>query len=111
MTYSLCVLLVDETGMPRAINAQILAGNTDCIEPIRYTPESATGPLQVGSTGERTRRLQRRLIEWRLLDDSADGYFGANTRNAVFDYQHLAGLPPTGTVDERTGRTMGLPWP
>lgn len=111
MTYSLCVLMVDETGMPRSINNQILAGNTDCVEPIRYARESATGELRVGANGERTRRLQRRLIEWALLNDTADGYFGANTRNAVFDFQHLAGLAPTGVADERTVRALGLPWP
>lgn len=111
MAYSLCVLMVDETGMPRQVNDQLLAGNTDCIEPIRYVVESSTGSLQAGSKGERTRRLQRRLIEWRLLDDTADGFFGANTRNAVIDLQHLAGLQPTGIVDERTMRALGLPWP
>ncbi len=111
MTYSLCVLMVDETGMPRSVNDQLLAGNTDCIEPIRYAQESSTGSLQVGAKGERTRRVQRRLIEWRLLNDSADGYFGANTRNAVVDFQHLAGLQPTGVFDERTMRALGLPWP
>lgn len=109
MTYSLCISMVDETGMPRAINDRLLAGNRDCDEPIRYIQESASGPLQAGSKGERTRRLQRRLIEWRLLNDSADGYFGANTRNAVVDFQHLAGLPPTGSADERTMRALGLP--
>lgn len=111
MTYSLCVLMVDETGMPRFINDQLLGGNTDCVEPISYTNESSSGSLQVGSKGDRTRRLQRRLIEWKLLNDSADGYFGANTRNAVFDVQHLAGLQPTGVVEESTARALGLPWP
>jgi peptidoglycan hydrolase-like protein with peptidoglycan-binding domain len=46
-----------------------------------------------------------------LLNDSADGYFGANTRNAVFDVQHLAGLQPTGVVEESTALALGLPWP
>ena len=111
MTYSLCVLMVDETGMPRSVNDRLLGGNTDCVEPITYTNESSSGPLQVGSRGDRTRRLQRRLVEWTLLNDSVDGYFGANTRNAVFDVQHLAGLQPTGVVDEPTARALGLPWP
>lgn len=111
MTYSLCVLMVDETGMPRSVNDQLLGGNTDCVEPITYTNESSSGSLQVGSKGDRTRRLQRRLIERKLLNDSADGYFGANTRNAVFDVQHLAGLQPTGVVEESTARALGLPWP
>ena len=111
MTYSLCVLMVDETGMPRAINDRILAGNSDCIEPIVYVNESVTAALQVGAKGPRTRRIQQRLIEWKLLDDSADGYFGANTRNAVFDFQHLAGLAPTGEVDQATMLALGLTWP
>lgn len=107
MTYSLCVLMVDETGMPRSINDRLLGGNTDCVEPITYTNESSSGALQVGSKGDRTRRLQRRLVDLKLLNDSADGYFGANTRNAVFDFQHLAGLQPTGVVDELTARALG----
>lgn len=111
MTYSLCVLMVDETGMPRSINDELLGGNTDCVEPITYRKETASGPLQVGSKGDRIRRLQQRLIEWALLNDSADGYFGANTRNAVFDVQHLVGLQPTGVVDEATALALGLPWP
>ena len=111
MTYSLCVLMVDETGMPRSINDRLLAGNSDCIEPITYAAESSTAALEVGAKGARTRRLQQRLIEWKLLDDSADGYFGANTRNAVFDFQHLAGLAPTGAADEVTVRALGLTWP
>lgn len=111
MTYSLCVMMVDETGMPRSINDQLLGGNTDCVEPISYTNESSSGPLQIGAKGDRTRRLQRRLVEMKLLNDSADGYFGANTRNAIFDFQHLAGLQPTGVVDELTARALGLPWP
>lgn len=111
MTYSLCVLMVDESGLPRAINDQLLAGNTDCIEPIRYVDETSAGALKVGAKGERTRRVQRRLVEWRLLNDKADGYFGANTRNAIFDFQHLAGLQLSGIVDERTMRALDLPWP
>lgn len=111
MTYSLCVLMVDETGMPRSVNDQLLGGNTDCVEPITYTNESSSETLQVGSKGDRTRQLQRRLVQLKLLNDSADGYFGANTRNAVFDFQHLAGLQPTGVVDEVTARALGLPWP
>ncbi|MFM8856384.1 MAG: peptidoglycan-binding protein, partial [Actinomycetota bacterium] len=35
----------------------------------------------------------------------------ANTRNAIFDLQHLAGLQPTGVVNESTSRALGLPWP
>lgn len=106
--YSLCVLEVDRSGLPRAINDQLLAGNKDCRTPIITVPESPTGNLTSGDVGERVRRLQLRLIDLRLLEDVADGRFGPNTGNAVIDFQFLVGLEPTAVVDDETATALGL---
>lgn len=39
--------------------------------------------LKLGKNGEATKRLQQRLIELGFLNDSADGYFGERTKQAV----------------------------
>ena len=45
---------------------------------VPYYPE-----LTVGSKGSATQRLQQRLIQLGFLNDKADGYYGANTQQAV----------------------------
>jgi hypothetical protein len=106
--YSLCVLEIDKSGLPRYINDQFLPGNQECRSMIRYEPESTDGPLELGDTGNRVLLIQERLIEWQLLNDIADSKYGANTQNAITDFQYLAGLEPTGVVDERTALALDL---
>lgn len=108
---SYCVLEVDKSGLPRRINDQFLPGNQDCREPISLINEPPSGPITVGHTGERVRRLQSRLIQLNLLADLADGRFGPNTKNALTDFQYFAGLEPTGVLDQKTASALGLPWP
>ncbi len=48
------------------------------------------------------RRLQRALIERKLLADRADGIFGPRTRKAVAAFQRKAGLEATGFPDDET---------
>lgn len=63
-------------------------------------PEPATGPLSPGATGERVRALQNVLIAANLLRGTADGMYGSGTRAAIYDYQFLNNLSPTGIADE-----------
>lgn len=66
-----------------------------------------SGPLQVGSTGEKVRHLQYMLS---ILSEyipqiptlSIDGTFGQGTRNAVLAAQRYFGLPQTGVVNAKT---------
>lgn len=106
--YSLCVLMIDESGLPRSINDEFFPGNSECRQPIEIVAEAPFGPLSLGDVGERVRRVQRRLIELSLLNDVADGRFGPNTQNAIFDLQHLTGLSTTGIADEATFKVLGL---
>jgi peptidoglycan hydrolase-like protein with peptidoglycan-binding domain len=64
------------------------------------TPEPTTGPLNPGATGERVKALQSLLIAANLLRGTADGVYGSGTRAAIYDYQFLNSLAPTGIADE-----------
>ena len=59
-----------------------------------------SGPtLQSGSTGPDVRRLQRLLVELKILSfDHIDGNFGAPTEAAVKDFQSGDGLSVDGIV-------------
>jgi peptidoglycan hydrolase-like protein with peptidoglycan-binding domain len=63
-----------------------------------------SGPvLAVGSTGTDVRRLQRLLVEMKLLDFTGiDAIFGAQTEATVRSYQSSAGLAADGIVGPAT---------
>lgn len=109
--YSLCESTMDVSGLPRWAFDELIGFSLDCDSPIRYIPESPSGPLSVGDNGSRVTRLQQRLIELALLRDRADGYFGRNTNNAVIDFQFLVGLNPDGIVGPDTAAALGLTYP
>ena len=51
---------------------------------------------------EGVKALQQWLIDRGFLQDVADGAFGPRTKRAVELFQAVAGLPVTGTCDQRT---------
>lgn len=59
-----------------------------------------SGPtLQTGSTGLGVKRLQRLLVEMKILDfTQIDGNFAAATETAVKDFQEGNGLAVDGIV-------------
>jgi peptidoglycan hydrolase-like protein with peptidoglycan-binding domain len=63
-----------------------------------------SGPtLSVGSTGPDVRRLQRILVEMKLLDYTGiDGIFGSHTQSAVKSFQESASLVVDGIVGPQT---------
>ncbi len=63
------------------------------------TPDSSSGTLKKGSTGDEVRKMQNRLKELGYLKGSADGDFGAATETAVKAFQAQNGL----TVDGKAG--------
>ena len=58
-----------------------------------------SGVLEKGSSGNKVRQLQNRLIELGYLRSSADGIFGNDTHNAVTAYQQNLGVTANGKVD------------
>jgi Putative peptidoglycan binding domain len=67
------------------------------------------GPtLRIGAIGQDVFRLQRLLVELKLLTfDQIDGAFGAPTESAVKDFQQGSGLTTDGIVGTQTW--SGLP--
>jgi peptidoglycan hydrolase-like protein with peptidoglycan-binding domain len=63
-----------------------------------------SGPtISMGSSGADVRRLQRLLVEMKLLDfPGIDGSFGPNTDGAVRSFQQSAGLVDDGIVGPLT---------
>ena len=67
------------------------------------TPNKAYRNLAQGSRGAEVRKLQERLIELGYLPEgSADGAYGAKTRNAVRQFQYYNGLTQDGVAGRAT---------
>jgi hypothetical protein len=54
-------------------------------------------------------QVQQVLINCGLLDPPADGSWGAQSHAALVDFQKLAGLSPTGKLDNSTLKTLSAP--
>jgi hypothetical protein len=68
--------------------------------------------LQVGSRGPSVLGLEQRLHELHYALGSVDGYYGADTSDAVVAFQKLHGLARTGSTDLRFWRALdaaGIP--
>ena len=63
-----------------------------------------SGPtLGVGTSGDDVRRLQRLLVELKILGyDRIDGHFGASTETAVKNFQESSALAVDGVVGPQT---------
>lgn len=72
------------------------------------TCSTAQGEICLGERSQRVIVLQQRLQQWGLYRDSADGFYGPNTRDAVAQFQRSSGLPTTGFVDYRTWQALGF---
>ena len=64
--------------------------------------------LEVGSSGSDVTAVQKRLIQWGYLTGSADGRYGAKTRDAVKAFQRKNGLTADGRVGPATAAAMGV---
>lgn len=65
-------------------------------------PEKGGVTLKQGMTGDAVKRLQSRLIELGYLSGTADGTYGASTKNAVATFQRKAGLDADGVAGPAT---------
>ena len=70
------------------------------------TPGRDYPVLSYGSSGEAVLRLQRALRQLGYLSDTADGVYGANTRQAVKDFQYMNGLKSDGVAGVYTQRLL-----
>ena len=68
------------------------------------------GTLMRGARSEATRTLQQMLLDLGILQDTADGVFGAKTESAVKAYQTNAGLHSDGIAWPQTQAQLRLDW-
>ncbi|MFF0422898.1 L,D-transpeptidase family protein [Streptomyces sp. NPDC004520] len=59
-----------------------------------------------GDENEQVRELQARLRQLDFFDRAPTGFYGTMTAGAVRKFQARRGLPETGSVDEKTWRTL-----
>lgn len=69
--------------------------------------EGALRTLCVGSTGQRVKEAQNRLIDLNLLETAADGDYGAGTAAAVTSFQ--LNMQALGATVSRTDGVLDLP--
>lgn len=67
-----------------------------------------TAVLKQGSKGNEVKEVQRRLKMWGYYNGSADGVFGAGTKNAVIAFQKKNGLTADGVVGASTYKALGM---
>lgn len=82
----------------------------------RATPTRSHDPLdlgdetfKVGAKGKRVRALQLRLRKLRYDPGPVDGRYGPTTLMAVWAFQKVNGIEPTGTIGHRTRAAFGDP--
>ncbi len=63
---------------------------------------------QLGSSGTEVEAIQEVLAERGLFDGEITGYYGAQTEQAVKDFQEQQGLPVTGIADAATLKLLGI---
>ena len=71
-------------------------------------PTRETGPLSMGSRGERVRQLQGALQQQGYAVGELDGIYGTITQAAVLAFQRDANLAQTGIADDRTLQALAL---
>jgi peptidoglycan hydrolase-like protein with peptidoglycan-binding domain len=69
-------------------------------------PPSATGPLQLNSTGDRVSQLQRQLQTLRYYNGSISGFFDDQTQAAVIRFQQDSNLTADGIVGPATDAAL-----
>ena len=67
---------------------------------------NANGDLELGSTGEKVKELQKWLTDYGYYSGEIDGEFGADTEDAVKTFQEEAGLIVDGVVGDDTKKAM-----
>lgn len=64
--------------------------------------------LEVGSKGSNVVKVQKKLIQYGYMDGTADGRYGAKTRDAVIWFQKKNGLTADGRVGAKTAAALGV---
>lgn len=86
--------------------AQVLAGSFETTPDTSYSPSGRQ--LTIGDSGSEVEDLQRRLKNLGYFNETATGYFGSQTSDAVRRFQRENRLGTTGIADARTLNALGI---
>lgn len=70
--------------------------------------ENVPAYSQMGSSGTEVEEIQRVLQERGIFKGEITGYYGAQTAEAVREFQRLQGLSETGIADDTTLKRLGI---
>jgi peptidoglycan hydrolase-like protein with peptidoglycan-binding domain len=95
----------------QAFQRQVFLPNTGVVDEMTWRSLVVRGPvdlpeLRPGMFGDAVIFLQVRLTLLGLFDSPIDSEYGEATRSAVIGFQQLAGLSPTGIVDQQTWEAL-----
>jgi peptidoglycan hydrolase-like protein with peptidoglycan-binding domain len=95
----------------QAFQRQVFLPNSGVVDEMTWRSLIVQGPvdlpeLRPGMFGDAVIFLQVRLTLLALFDSPIDSEYGETTRSAVLGFQQLAGLLPTGIVDQRTWEAL-----
>ena len=62
----------------------------------------------LGERSQRVAAVQQRLQQWGFFKGDVSGYYGAATRDAVFQFQRSYNIYPTGLVNYQTWQALGI---
>nr|WP_221473282.1 L,D-transpeptidase family protein [Planomonospora venezuelensis] len=103
-------------GTAAAAPAPAVAGTAGTVTAGAAAAKAGTAPftapgktLKPGARGAAVKALQRRLKELGYHPGKIDGRYGGATQAAVWAFQKVNGLPPSGTVARRTWNALEDP--
>lgn len=94
------------TRSKKAIHTAVLALVLACC--LVTVALAAPVSLRRGSTGDKVRQMQTKLLNWGYYKGSVDGIFGSATEAAVRYFQRQNGLTADGVVGPATAAALGL---
>jgi peptidoglycan hydrolase-like protein with peptidoglycan-binding domain len=71
-----------------------------------FSDDAAISTIAEGMSGDDIASYQSRLLNLGYLNASATGYFGTDTKSAVFEFQQKNGLDTTGVIDPETSEKL-----
>lgn len=88
--------------------ALVLAALTLAALLVAYGVYANAAVVKTGSRGQIVKTIQTKLKRWGYYNDSVDGIFGTQTKNAVMYFQRKNGLTVDGIVGSATAKAMGV---
>ena len=85
-----------------------LGGQSNVQNNVQNSNCSTDTDICLGERSQRVAAVQQRLQQWGFFKGDVSGYYGAATRDAVFQFQRSYNIYPTGLVNYQTWQALGI---